>query len=77
MLVGTAVLVMPKGNDFEMAALTPASPARIAVGRRHLVTQVNEACDVEMLFAYLNQVGTAGIRRVAAKPVDHGQLQLT
>lgn len=75
---GTAVLVMPKGKHFEIAALAPASPARIAVAEEDdTLTQVNEACDVDLLFAYLKRVGTAVISRVAAKLVDQGQLQLT
>ncbi|MGH3721105.1 MAG: hypothetical protein ACRDRI_20105 [Pseudonocardiaceae bacterium] len=41
------------------------------------MTVMHEDCQVDMFFDYLARVGTAIIKRVAAKLVDHGPLQLT
>jgi hypothetical protein len=40
------------------------------------VTPVHENCHVDMFFDYLAHVGTAIVRRVAARLVDQGPLQL-
>ncbi|MGH3826155.1 MAG: hypothetical protein ACRDQX_03125 [Pseudonocardiaceae bacterium] len=75
---GTAVLVLMTEQTFRIAVLLPASDARIAVAAEDdTVTPVHEDCQVDMFFDYLAQVGTAIIKRVAAKLVDHGPLQLT
>lgn len=75
---GTAVLVMLAEQRFQIAVLLPASAARIAVAEEDdTVTPVHEDCHVDMFFDYLTQVGTAIVKRVAAKLVDQGPLQLT
>ncbi len=76
---GKAVLVLRTEEKLQIAALLPASPARIAVAEEDdTVTTVHEDCHVEMFFDYLAQVGTAVFRRcVAAKLVNQGPLQLT
>lgn len=74
---GKAVLVMLTDERLHIAALLPASPARIAVAEEDgTVTQVHEHCHVAMLFDYLAQVGTAVFKRVAAKLVSQDPLQL-
>ncbi|MGH3869074.1 MAG: hypothetical protein ACRDQ4_23765 [Pseudonocardiaceae bacterium] len=74
---GTAVLVLLTEQRLQIAVLLPASPARIAVAEEDdTVTPVHEDCHVDMFFAYLEDVGTAIIKRVAAKLVDQGPLQL-
>jgi hypothetical protein len=58
--------------------LHPASAARIAVAEEDdTVMPVHEDCHVDMFLDYLAQVGMMIIRRVAARLVDHGPLQLT
>jgi hypothetical protein len=75
---GMAVLVMLAEQGFQIAVLLPASPARIAVAEEDdTVIPVHEDCHVDMFFDYLAQVGTAIVKRVAAKFVDQGPLQLT
>lgn len=75
---GSAVLVLLTETRFQIAALLPASPARIAVAEEDdTVTPVQVDCRVDMFFDYLLLVGTAVIKRVAAKLVDQGPLQLT
>ncbi|MBV9144261.1 MAG: hypothetical protein JO115_25645 [Pseudonocardiales bacterium] len=75
---GTAVLVLLTAQTCQIAALLPASEARIAVAEEDgTVTPVHEDCQVDMFFHYLARVGTATISRVTAKLVDHGPLQLT
>jgi hypothetical protein len=78
---GTAVLVLLTEQRLEqrlqIAVLLPASPARIAVAEEDdTVTPVHEDCHVDMFFDYLADVGTAIIKRVAAKLIDQGPLQL-
>ncbi len=74
---GTAVLVLLTEQRLQIAVLLPASPARIAVAEEDdTVTPVHEDCHVDMFFDYLEDVGTAIIKRVAAKLVDQGPLQL-
>jgi hypothetical protein len=41
------------------------------------MTPVHQDSRVDMFFDYLERVGTAVVRRVAARLVDHGPLQLT
>jgi hypothetical protein len=75
---GKAVLVLVMEEKLQIAALLPASPARIAVAEEDdTVTPVHEDCHVDMFFDYLAQVRTAIIKRVAAKLLDQGPLQLT
>lgn len=75
---GTAVLVLLTERTLQIAALLPASDARIAVAEEDgSVTPVHEDCQVDMFFDYLTHVGTTVIKRVAAKLVEHGPLQLT
>ncbi|MGH3936243.1 MAG: hypothetical protein ACRDS1_14920 [Pseudonocardiaceae bacterium] len=59
-----------------MAALLPASDARIAVAKEDdTVTPMHENCQVDMFFDYLARVGTTVIERVTAKLVDQGPLK--
>ncbi len=75
---GSAVLVLLTEQKFQIAALHPASAARIAVAEEDdTVTPVHEDCHVDMFLDYLAQVGTTIIKRVAARLVDQGPLQLT
>ncbi len=75
---GKAVLVLVTEEKLQIAALLPASPARIAVAEEDdTVTPVHEDCHIDMFFDYLAQVRTAIIKRVAAKLLDQGPLQLT
>jgi len=73
---GNAVLVLLTEEKFQIAALLPASPARIAVAKEDgTLTPVHEDCHVDMFLDYLAQFGTVVIRRVTAKLVDQGRLQ--
>lgn len=73
---GSAVLVLLTEQKFQIAALLPASPARIAVAQEDdTLTPVHEECRVDMFLDYLAQVGTIVIKRVAARLVDQGPLQ--
>lgn len=73
---GSAVLVLLTEEKFQIAALLPASAARIAVAEEDdTLTPVHEDCHVDMFLAYLAKVGTVVVRRVAAKLVDQGPLQ--
>lgn len=73
---GKAVLVLLTEQTFQIAALLPASPARIAVAEEDdTVTPVHENCHVDMFFEYLARVGTMVVSRVAAKLVAQGPLQ--
>jgi hypothetical protein len=75
---GSAVLVLLTETRFQIAALLPASEARIAVAEEDgTVTPMHEACRVDMFFDYLACVGTTVIKRVAAKLVEQYPLQLT
>jgi hypothetical protein len=63
-------------QKFQIAALLPASPARIAVAEEDdTLTPVHEDCHVDMFLDYLAKAGTVVVRRVAAKLVDQGPLQ--
>lgn len=80
---GTAVLVLATKDDegadqFQIAALRPASDARIEVAKQDgSIADVNERCRVDMFFYCLvGMGGTAVIRRVAAKLIDSGPLEL-
>lgn len=73
---GKAVLVLLTEEKLQIAALLPASPARIAVAQEDdTVTPVHDDCHVDMFFDYLAHVGTAVVKRVTAKLVDQGPLQ--
>ncbi len=75
---GAAVLVLLTDETLRIAALAPASDARMAVAAEDdQVIPVHEASQVSMFFDYLERVGTTVVRRVAARLVDHGPLQLT
>lgn len=75
---GVAVLVLLTDGVLRIASLTPASEARMEVtAEDDLVTPVHQNSRVDMFFDYLGEVGTAVVRRVAARLVDHGPLQPT
>lgn len=75
---GTAILVLLTDRELHIAALQPASDARIAVAEEDdSITEVHEDSQVEMIFNYLAQMGTVVIKRVTAKLVAHGTLQLS
>lgn len=60
-----------------IASLAPASEARMTgAAEDDQVTPVHQDGRVDMFFDYLERVGTAVVRRVAARLVDHGRLQL-
>lgn len=75
---GVAVLVLLTDEALRIASLAPASEARMAVAAEDdQVTPVHPDSRVDMFFDYLERVGTAVARRVAAQLVNHGPLQLT
>ncbi len=75
---GSAVLVLLTDETLRLATLTPASAARLAVAvEDDRVSAVHEDSRVDMFFDYLDRVGTAVVRRTAARLVDHGPWQLT
>jgi hypothetical protein len=74
---GSAVLVLLTDEKLQIAALLPASPARIAVAEEDsTMTPMHEDSRVDMFFDYLTYVGTTVVRRVAAKLVNEYPLQL-
>ncbi|MDQ3989211.1 MAG: hypothetical protein M3291_08455 [Actinomycetota bacterium] len=72
---GVAVLVLLTDRVLRIASLTPASEARMTVAAEDdQLTPVHQESRVDMFFDYLAEVGTAVVRRVAARLVDHGPL---
>jgi hypothetical protein len=72
------VLILLTDESLRIASLVPASEARLAVAAEDdQVTPVHPDNRADMFFNYLAQVGTAVVRRVAARLVDHGPLQFT
>ena len=72
---GIAVLVLLTDGVLRIASLTPASEARMVVAAEDdQVTPVHPDSRVDMFFDYLDRVGTAVVRRVAARLVDYGPL---
>jgi hypothetical protein len=77
---GSGVLVLLADEALRIASLAPASAseARMVVAAEDgRATPVHQDSQVDMFFDYLERVGTAVVRRVAARLVDHGPLQLT
>lgn len=75
---GSGVLVLLTDDALRIASLAPASEARMVVAAEDdWATAVHQDSQVDMFFDYLERVGTAVVRRVAARLVDHGPLQLT
>jgi hypothetical protein len=67
------VLVLLTDESLRIASLVPASEAPLAVAAEgDQVTRVHQDSRADMFFDYLEQVGTAVVRRVAARLVDHG-----
>lgn len=75
---GSGVLVLLTDEVLRIASLAPASEARMVVAAEDdRATPVQQDSQVDMFFDYLERVGTAVVRRVAARLVDHGPLQRT
>ena len=75
---GSGVLVLLTDEVLRIALLAPASEARMVVAAEDdRATPVHQDSQVDMFFDYLERVGTAVVRRVAARLVDHGPLQRT
>ena len=75
---GSAILAMATGGAVRIAALLPASQARLAVAvEDDRVAEVHRDSRVDMFFALLDQGGPLVVRQVAARLVDTGPLQLT
>ncbi|MCA1704574.1 MAG: hypothetical protein LC808_15460 [Actinobacteria bacterium] len=74
---GSAVMVLT-GDTMRIATLCPVSEARLTgAAEDDLVTEVHEGSRVDVFFALLEQTGSAVVRRVAARLVDHGPIPVS
>lgn len=75
---GSAILAMLVDEVVHLAALVPASQARLEVAvEDDRVADVHRDSRVDMFFALLDQGGPLVVRQVSARLVDNGPLQLT
>lgn len=75
---GSAILAMLVDEIVHLAALVPASQARLEVAvEDDRVAEVHRDSRVDMFFALLDQGGPLVVRQVSARLVDNGPLQLT
>ena len=75
---GVAVLVLLADGLLRIASLAPAPEARIvAAAEDDQVIPIHQDSRVDLFFDYLERVGTAVVRRVAARLVDHGSSALS
>jgi hypothetical protein len=75
---GSGVLVLLTDEALRIASLVLASEASmVVVTEDDRMTRVHQDSRVDMFFDYLERVGTAVVRGVIARLVDHGPLQLT
>lgn len=75
---GSAILAMLVDDVVHLAALVPASEARMEVATEDdRVAEVHHDSRVDMFFALLDQGGPLVVREVSARLVDNGPLQLT
>ena len=75
---GESAVMVLTGDTMRIATLCPASEARLAgAAEDDLVTEVHEGSRVDVFFALLEQTGSAVVRRVAARLVDHGPIPVS
>jgi hypothetical protein len=66
-----AVVVMARGESFDLALVSPASPARVEVAiEDDALSPVHENSDVAMFFEYLRLQKTVVVQRISARFID-------